>query len=190
MNKPYISPGNRKMSLPTWSLPCKATCPGSTALCRSTCYAHKAERVYPQVLPCRKNNLKATRDSNFVETMVPMVRAMAARSGFFRIHESGDFYSQSYLDKWFEIIRQCPTVKFLAFTKSFSLDYSKAPSNLQIVWSIYPDTDLSRVPSGPRAYAGEFKARRKTIECPGGCNACGMCWQLRFIRTDVHFPMH
>lgn len=185
---PYVSDGNEKMSLPTWSLPCKATCPGSTALCRSTCYARKAEVAYPDCLPSRARNYAASMDDNFVDRMVEIIAGKAC--SFFRIHESGDFYSQSYLEKWFAIARQLPDVHFLAFTKSFSLDFSGCPSNLQLVWSIYPDTDLSTVPAGPRAYAGKFTPRRETVECPGGCDACGMCWAIRTINADVHFAMH
>lgn len=176
------------MSFPTWSLPAKSTCPGCTRLCSGKCYARKAELAYPTVLPSRKRNLASSREPGFVSAMVALITAKAPR--FFRVHESGDFYSQAYLERWFAICRACPTVRFLAFTKSFHLDFGNKPANLQVIWSVWPDTDMSKVPSGPRAYAGEFKARRKTLECPGGCDHCGMCWDIRKVGADVHFSIH
>lgn len=186
--KPYISSGNRKMTLPTFSLPSKQTCPGCTALCLKTCYAAKAERAYPQVLPCRKNNLKASKLTGFTGQMIEAIKAKGKQ--WFRIHESGDFYSQWYLDKWIAIAKALPEVKFLAFTKSFHLDYSKLPKNLVVIWSVFPDTDKASIPPGTRAYAGEYKPRRKTLECPGNCDSCLVCWGIHKLNLDVHFQIH
>lgn len=186
MNQPYISSGNRKMSFPTWSLPAKRTCPGSTPQCRANCYACKAESAYPDVLPCRSRNLAVSRQDGFVVAMVVILGRR--KSDYVRIHESGDFYSQAYLDKWIAICRALPGKTFLAFTKSFHLDYSDKPSNLVIVWSIWPDTDLTRVPAGPRAYAGDC-GKVRAVECIGQCDACGICWKARG-KFAVHFSIH
>lgn len=187
--KPYISSGNIKTgSIPTFSLPAIQTCPGSTELCRKFCYARKAEKAYPGVLPCRKRNLKATKTRHFCQDVIDWILARKPR--FFRIHESGDFYSQGYLDNWLHICRNCPETRFLAFTKSFHLDYSKAPKNLTIVWSIWSDTKLSDVPRGPRAYAGDCRTMRQAIECPGSCDTCGLCWALPKVGKHVHFDIH
>ena len=185
----YISDGNSKMTFPTWSLPSKKTCPGSTATCRKQCYAHAAEVQYPRVLPCRLRNLKASRSKGFVVDMASAIKRRR-KVTFFRIHESGDFYSQKYLNSWFDICRLLPKTRFLTFTKSYDLDYSKCPKNLVIMFSVFPDTDLSKVPSGPRAYAGAMSKRRRTIECPGNCDSCGMCWDIHTAAADVHFAIH
>lgn len=185
----YVSDGNRKMSLPTFSLPAKSTCPGCTRQCASHCYARKAEKAYPGVLPCRKRNLKLSRGDTFIDGMVDIIMSKSPK--LFRIHESGDFYSQSYLEKWFTICEALPDTRFLAFTKSFHLDFTRKPSNLQIVWSIWPDTDLSRVPSkGPRAYAGDCQGMGKTVQCAGNCDSCGICWFLDRNPVNVHFDIH
>ena len=185
---PYISfKGNRKMSAATFNLPAKSTCPGCTKLCAAKCYARKAERAYPTVLPCRKGNKLASNRLDFVQSMVESINAKSP--AFFRIHESGDFYNQAYLDKWFAIAQACQGTKFLAFTKSFHLNFSDCPSNLAIVWSVWPDTDLAKVPAGPRAYAGAC-GDTNMIECPGGCDACGMCWDIKNVGKNVHFAIH
>lgn len=184
----YIAPKNLKMGLPTWSIPAISTCPGCTKSCAKECYARKAERQYPSVLPRRKANLEATKRGDFVHS----VNAWLAKRSpdFFRIHESGDFYDQPYLDKWLAICRANPGTKFLAFTKSFHLDFSMVPQNLTVVWSIWPDTDMSKVPSGPRAYAVSPGSDRD-IHCPGRCDGCMVCWHLgRAIKRNVWFTIH
>jgi hypothetical protein len=48
-------------------------------------------------------------------------------------------------------------------------------------------------PKGYRkAYAGDCKDMDTniTLECPGLCDSCGMCWQLDKINMNVHFKMH
>ena len=190
---PYVSSGNRKMTCPTFNLPACVTCPDKTEMCAKHCYARKAEKMYPDVLPCRKRNLADSEGPSFVRAMVDLVQRRA-RGGLFRIHESGDFYSQAYLDKWIAIAKACPGVRFLAFTKSFHLDFSKTPRNLQLIASVWPDTRARRPRNWPRAYAGDCKRmRRRTLECTGLCDSCGICWYMtenRGIVDAVHFDVH
>ncbi|KKK42505.1 hypothetical protein LCGC14_1588270, partial [marine sediment metagenome] len=40
-----------------------------------------------------------------------------------RLHDTGDFYSQGYLDKWSCIARTLPNTRFYAYTKSLQLDF-------------------------------------------------------------------
>lgn len=128
--------GNRKLdrSILIWSIPAVETCPNCKH-CAKQCYARKAERIYPQVLPARKRNLAASRQDWFTPAMIQYIKLSGAR--VVRIHESGDFYDQSYADKWSAIIKACPDVRFYGYTKS---PYRPAPaSNLNIVESILPD---------------------------------------------------
>lgn len=180
--------GNMKMSCPTWSIPEIKTCPGSTPLCRRYCYARKASRLYRFVCPCRENNLLACNSPGFVERMVGLIAAK--RPKFFRIHEAGDFFSQEYLDKWNSICSSLPRIKFLAFTKSFHLNYSRCPSNLQIVWSIWPDTDHDKVPEGPKNYTGDCGDTGKSFPCHGKCDGCWKCWFLKDLGMNVCTKRH
>ena len=184
----YISTSNHKMNIPTWSLPSGKTCPGKTKQCRKFCYALKAEVQYPGCLPCRENNLSESKKSDFADKMISKFKRAKKvhKVGYLRIHESGDFYNQKYLDNWIEISKAYPKVTFLAFTKSFGLDYSKKPDNLIIYWSIWPDTkDAPK--KGLYAFAGYCKTKRKVIECPGLCDNCLVCFKGS---TNVHFDIH
>jgi hypothetical protein len=53
-----------------------------------------------------------------------------------RIHDSGDFYSQEYLNKWADVARALPHLTFYAYTKSLHLKLDGLPDNLRIVQSL------------------------------------------------------
>ena len=111
--------GNRKLgaSIHLWSVPAIGTCPGSSALCRSVCYANSGRFLTHHVKErlgwCYKQSLR----NDFVERMVAEIR----RKGVLvlRIHCSGDFYSREYAEKWLEIMRQCPRVRFYFYSRSW-----------------------------------------------------------------------
>lgn len=115
-----VSLGNLKVSsrVTIFNLPAIITCP-SCDLCRDKCYAHASERLYPTVLLCRQNNLLASYSDTFVARVCELVERSGNR--LFRIHESGDFYSQAYADKWSAIAKRCPGVLFFCYTKSPSV---------------------------------------------------------------------
>lgn len=191
--------GNRKMTIPLFNLPAVSTCPGSTALCRKYCYARAAEDLFKAVKAKRVRALKASKSADFVEVMKAEI-ATVPLIPFFRIHESGDFYSQEYLDKWFEICRAFPEKTFLAFTKAFKLDYSNRPKNLSLYFSVFPDTKVADIPNvkgAKRAYTTiDFKAVvamgykqdvGKAVKCGGNCDSCLICFNNK---KDVYFPVH
>lgn len=131
-----LSFGNRKLptTMGIFNLPAVKTCPGSTPECRKWCYARKAERIYPQVLPFRENNFKMSLLDSF-ETDIEAELARKRKVNTVRIHESGDFYNQKYLDKWLSIARKHPELTFFAYTKNQRLDFSKRPKNFILLLS-------------------------------------------------------
>ena len=174
---------NRKMSVGRFNLPAKLSCPGSTAQCRAKCYAIKAERAYRGVLPCRQRNMTLASTDIFVQTMV---KQLSKRNpAYFRIHESGDFYNQAYLDKWGEIARQTPDTVYLAFTKCWDLDWSHIPGNVVVYWSVWPDS-VGVPAAGRYAYAGDC-GHADMVECAGHCDDCMVCWT---VDCDVHCKIH
>lgn len=193
-----LSYGNTKTGkgILIWNLLAIVTCIGSTAECRNKCYARKAERLYPNVLPSRTEN-KIEADSNeFVNNMIFTIQKASKRKGFtglFRIHESGDFYNQQYLDAWKSIAKAFPDIKFLAFTKSWQLDLqANKPNNLNIVYSEFADTKVFKE-NMPLAIAKKgvqpSDLNKKRFLCPGSCATCSLCWTLKNDET-VFFEMH
>jgi len=62
----YLSNGNLRMNIPTWSIPAETTCPNATSSCKKNCYAKKAERMYRNTRESRKQNLEDTKKKDFV----------------------------------------------------------------------------------------------------------------------------
>ena len=195
----HISPGNTKTgNIPSFSLPAKKTCPGSTPLCRKHCYAKNNAERYDRTAACYKRNHAAVKLDNFAENMIHHIHSLNTR--FFRIHVSGDFYSQEYLDQWKIMSAAFPYIQFLAFTKSFDLDYTSAPDNLNIIWSVFPDTDFDKIPAGPRAYTdfsetfvdAEYPEGMtdNAVKCDGLCTTCGTCFYSNENQLDTIFDAH
>jgi hypothetical protein len=199
-NGKHITFGNKKMSIPLFDIPSRVTCPGSTALCRKYCYAQKTEQLFPNVILRRNKNLALTKKKEFVDTIITELKEVAFIP-YVRIHGSGDFYNQAYLNKWFEIARRMPEKKFLAFTKVFKLDFSKKPDNFNLYYSVWNDTDTKKIknPDINIAYTLiDFKWAvkqgmdkvfdlSKATKCSGHCDKCLVCFENK---GNVYFPIH
>jgi len=129
--------GNTKLSravgifnLPTW-----ITCVGKTILCTKICFARRPELFRPAVLPYRQRNLEESQDPGFVDKATREIKDRKIK--YVRWHESGDVYSQEYLNKIYEICKACPDTRFWMYTKSHCVfDWSGKPANLAIYLSI------------------------------------------------------
>lgn len=195
----YVSYGNRKLGdeCITFNIPAIKYCKLCTAGCAGKCYARKAERMYKGVLEARQRNYDASLQPSFVDDMVRIIGGVSQLQGIKRgrFHESGDAYSQEYLDKLFEIARRLPDIKFLMFTKSTNLDWSEKPENIQAIFSVWPDTKPEHMaPKGSKfAFAGDCSnfeeyGFAKSMECEGHCTECNYkCWDLE---GSVHFHLH
>jgi len=179
-----LSKGNRKLSknVLIWNLPRLKTCPGAGA-CKDWCYEIKIERMYRNVIPYRTRNLAMSLAPQFVTKMVAYLSKR--KEPYIRVHESGDFYDQIYLDKWYAIARQLPNKKFFAFTKSFHLNlWMGKPLNFNILQSNGSRWDNLINWNHPtnRAILKGNKLSSKEYLCPfngknvGGCgDICTVC---------------
>lgn len=182
-----FSKGNRKLPKDTaiWNLPHRITCPGATKECLTYCYAKKAESgLYPQVLPFRYNNLRLSKRENFAELVINKLKRMRVLNAV-RIHESGDFYNQKYLDKWTQVAKAMPHIQFTFYTKSFHLfDFSEIRKlkNVTAFASIDPTTPKVRLKKA-EGWAHATVIAKHTQEpegffkCPGSCKKCPHCYQ-------------
>lgn len=110
------------------------TCPGALA-CRAVCYAKQGSFVWPNVIAARTFNLQESMKAEFAANAIADLQKMP-KYEIVRIHDSGDFYSQNYLNAWKEIAAAFPNRTFYAYTKAMHLDFSGAPKNLRIVQSL------------------------------------------------------
>ena len=205
----YFSHKNKKL-VPTadtnfliWSLPAIVTCPNATAHCKKDCYAVKAEKQYPDVLPSRRRNFEYSRRPEFAEMVGSYIRRKFRNQRkaklVVRIHESGDFYNQAYADAWLAIAESCLNlhgIEFIAYTKSFRFFDGKAlPKNFHLRASVWDDTkpeDLATIErNGWPIYTAvdKFTDDDTFHQCRcEDCATCTECWAERFamIACEIH----
>lgn len=140
----YWSSGNQKLKkLRTigFSLPAYQAadgfhvCPQAGA-CAKVCYARQGRYRQPHAIATRERNLLIVRSdlARFVRLAIKDLAARPSRTTV-RVHDSGDFFSQAYLDAWFAIARTFPRKRFYCYTKSLHLDWSAMPGNWRRVQS-------------------------------------------------------
>lgn len=114
-----LQPGNTKLgpAIFHWSIPAGETCPGQTPACAAQCYAKRGNHMFPDVQKALRRRLALTRRADFTRLMVAEIKQLWPR--VVRIHVAGDFYSAAYTRKWADVARQCPDVRFYAYTRSW-----------------------------------------------------------------------
>lgn len=194
-----ISDGNRKMGgVPSVSFPPVITC-GARIPCARLCYVVRNMIAGPygkQIAASYAANLEffnADRAA-FFDALARYLERRAPR--FFRFHVSGDWTDADHLRRAFETARAFPDVRFLAFSKRFDLFPAArtVPRNFALIASLWPKWGTR--PAGYRAAfmqtpdGAETRVTRGALECPGNCETCGACWNLRKLRRDVVFMQH
>lgn len=111
----------------------KLTCPFAKD-CVKYCYAQKGAYIWGNVSPAFEQRYEATKKDDFVEVMGVAIRKK--KVDFLRIHDSGDYYSPDYLEKWLQIARNNPQTKFYSYTKSVPLfEGVELPENFDVIFS-------------------------------------------------------
>ena len=123
-----------------FSLPAYKTITGKTVCpfakdCVKYCYAQKGNYRYPSVVKGLNNRYNLSQTEEFIPQMNATI--ILERPTHVRIHDSGDFYSPEYLNKWVTIAKQNKDVIFYAYTKSikFFVDGLLLPDNMKIIFS-------------------------------------------------------
>jgi hypothetical protein len=121
----------RQIGVWNWSLPAWAgrladgrtynTCP-SAGICAQACYARHGTYTWPVVRAKHQANLMYVLDdlAGWQAAMVAELGATKFRGTWIRIHDSGDFFSDAYLQAWLDICRARPDTNFYAYTKEVS----------------------------------------------------------------------
>ncbi len=113
----------------------KITCPFAKD-CIKYCYAQKGNYTrFPIIQDLMEKKYNITKQDNFILLMNEEIKKKKATH--IRIHDSGDFYSVKYLNKWVDIAIQNTNIIFYAYTKSikFFINGLKLPKNLKIIFS-------------------------------------------------------
>tara|TARA_R110000765_G_scaffold418061_2_gene521209 strand:+ start:1382 stop:2014 length:633 start_codon:yes stop_codon:yes gene_type:complete len=119
------------------SLEGKSTCPFAKGCLGADykCYAQKGAYSWPKVKEAYNNRYHLTLQDSFVNIMNQAIQKK--KVDILRLHDSGDFYSPAYLNKWIDIANNNKEVIFYAYTKSipFFKKNLDIPTNLKIIFS-------------------------------------------------------
>lgn len=109
------------------------TCP-MAGKCAAVCYARQGAYTWPSTINAREFNLEMARRKDFADLAIDDLGRMR-KVKTVRVHDSGDFFNQTYVDAWAKIARAFPGILFYAYTKSLHLDFSDMPENFKITQS-------------------------------------------------------
>jgi hypothetical protein len=185
--------GNNKLSkdIAIFNLP--ATMEVCGRICKG-CFAMKAQVLYPSVLPSREGKLTAAKQADFEQRAIESIAKLG--SPYVRIHESGEFFSQEYVDSWATIAAASPNVQFLAYTKRLAdWDFSalRGLPNVIVISSLFGKSinyskDLSKKPAKASLCPTAFD---KTIGCLKGCDLCYNPKNKEQLETNgIFFKQH
>ncbi|MCP4325122.1 MAG: hypothetical protein GY787_25410 [Alteromonadales bacterium] len=111
----------------------KLTCPMADE-CVKFCYAKKGAYIWSNVQPAFEKRYELSKTDKFIESMNDEIRRK--KPDFVRVHDSGDYYSRAYLNKWIQIAKDNPDVKFYSYTNMIKLTKEvQLPDNYDIIYS-------------------------------------------------------
>ena len=113
----------------------RITCPFADK-CIKFCYAQKGNyKRFPSVRNGMEKKYQLTKQNNFIDLMNEEIKRK--KPDFIRVHDSGDYYSPKYLNKWLTIAKDNPNVKFYSYTNSikFVKDLKSIPNNFDFIFS-------------------------------------------------------
>lgn len=136
-NGKFLTYGNSKLKksrkqhgvmIASFDLPAGVTCPRAGA-CRQFCYASTGNFGFKSVKGHAERNLAAVVDdrTQFIKDLqadIDQLKAKAKRAGCapaIRIHASGDFFAEWYVDLWMTMAAVNPGVTFYCYTKSWMM---------------------------------------------------------------------
>ena len=191
-----ISNGNYKLSKSTLiiNMGTALDCPSAklgmcNALkCGATCYALKAERLYPNVPEFRYRQFSYWRNNNATKIYKDIVAKISIRNGkpikYLRFNEAGDFWDQNDVKKLSIIAHKLKNFNIITYgyTARSDLDFS----NIEFLVKGSGHTNgnngsttiINKDDVIPEGY----------IECPGSCKTCDEC--MTNIKSNIAFRKH
>ena len=171
-------------NLPVSKEVCGRQCPG--------CYALKAQLRFPTtVTPYRERRLEASKQSDFVDRIVSELSKTRRKFVSVRIHESGEFHSQAYINKWQAIAQALPNIQFYAFTKRIKdFDFSKLmslPNFVLIDSMMHGGLNYDKLEN----LSPNIKICPATLSKDNKCGIdCNYCWTKEAQTNGISFVKH
>lgn len=206
------SNGNRKLGNDTIILNmgsgthCPSKALGLCAL-NGKCYALKAERLYPEVLPCRMaqaNYWQAVTTEQLIvdfDGMLKRHKTIAKRIKWLRFNEAGDFYGQADIDKLDALARhlfKTYKIKTYGYSARADLDFSQAffackgsghdnGNNGKTMAFKFTKQEVKGIKGNPKMLPFQYNADKFKV-CPMDCKICSACKVKNHV--NICFPLH
>ncbi len=111
----------------------KLTCPMADG-CVKFCYAKKGAYIWSNVKPAFEKRYELSKTDAFVDKMYDEI--VKKKTDYVRVHDSGDYYSKKYLNKWIDIANLFPEVKFYSYTNMVQMFLdTELPDNYDVIFS-------------------------------------------------------
>lgn len=103
-----------------WNMPCVKTCPGASDWCMRYCY----NAAYNNMYEWEGNFRKYSSDSGGLrrELTDQLKELCSSKSIAVRLHSSGDFFSNNYIDFWIKIMKETPNIRYWSYTRSWRVE--------------------------------------------------------------------
>ena len=102
--------------------------------CVDWCYAKKGAYTWSNVQPVFEKRYQLSKTDDFIDAMNNEIKRK--KPDYVRVHDSGDYYSKAYLQKWIQIAIHNPDVKFYSYTNMVDMILNTSlPSNYDIIFS-------------------------------------------------------
>ena len=192
INRQRLVEGNSKLhNILIFDMPAVKTCLNCED-CKDKCYAKKAEVQYADTEIFRETNLHLF--LNQPELLHELIVEQLSNTKFdvVRIHSSGDFLNQSYINFWNDIVMLFPNIKFYVYTKvDHILDFSEIVLNTN--FNLIRSFVGNKVNFGSVDYCNELKANHGAFICPvtaGKDIKCGLQCKYCITKKNVCFVEH
>lgn len=118
------------------------TCPNASK-CVIGCYAKSGAYLFSNVARAYEERYQLSLTDDFSALIsaelskIVQSRKALSKAVFVRIHDSGDFYSKAYFEKWRSVMTAFPSVHFYAYTKIVSqFKALDLPDNFTVIFSL------------------------------------------------------
>jgi hypothetical protein len=182
----HLSFGNIKLPKTTmiFNMGPAAMCPSDQlglCQCSAKCYAKKAERLYPSVLPYRARQATLWQEwsaEQFIDAIIEISSKRTIKK--FRFNESGDFYTQGCIDKLNTIARALKKLGIKTYGYSARHDLSFDNISFIVRGSGAEINGLS--------YVAVKASTGNNLACPGSCKSCSACLsgKVKVIECIIH----
>lgn len=170
-----IQPGNAKLGKHIYMFNLPATREVCGRVCKG-CYAIKEQVRFPAVVIARERRREATLQPDFANRIITEISKLRKPPKYFRVHSSGEFTDQMYINNWAKIAKAHPSIVFYAYTKrikEFDFTTLSALPNFILIDSFhYGRINYGKLDKAPKDAFICPEQKGADIQCGTDCTHC------------------